>query len=53
MEIEISKPNRQNFLKLADKLYSDVIVNKIIMEETAGKMLERYLNEVLTPPERR
>ena len=46
MKKEISKPNRENFLKLADKLFSDVIVNKIISAETAGRMLEDYFIEV-------
>ena len=43
---KLSKPNRENFLKLADKLYSDVLVNKIIDSETASKMISEYLEEI-------
>ena len=42
-----SKPNRANFLKLADKLFSDVIINGIIYPETAGRMLGDYLEEII------
>lgn len=43
----MSKPNRENFFKLADTLYSDVVVGKRAMPVTAGQMLEDYLEGVI------
>jgi hypothetical protein len=43
----LGTPNRENFMKLADKLFTDVVVNQIIETNLAGKMIEFALLETL------